>query len=358
MILREFLLENGIERLIDTYKIKASYHKTYPNLVCLKYSQIDSPMSEKIVQQCRGVILDIADRFKVISSPYDKFFNYGEGHASLIDWASAGIYEKLDGSLMTLYFYDGGWHVQSSGSPDASGEVNDFGMTFSELFWTVWEEKKHCLPKDSSKCFMFELMTKYNRVIVPQDENRLVLHGVRDRETLKESDPSQYALENGWEIVKKLPLTSLEEVLEAAKQINPMETEGYVLVDKHFNRVKVKSPQYVALSHMKEGFSSRRMLELVVANEGDEFLNYFPEWTDLYLQIKASFNGLIKTIKCAYFVHKDIEEQKEFALAVKEYAYSGVLFSLRAGKASSVEEAVRSLTIYKLESLVLGASAQ
>jgi hypothetical protein len=356
MLLREFLIKNGIDSLIETYKIKASYHKTYPNLVCLKYSQIDSPMGEKIVQQCRGIIVDIDKAFEIVSAPYDKFFNHGEGHAPEIDWSSASVYEKLDGSLMTLYFYNGVWRVQSSGTPDASGDINGFGITFSELFWKVWKEKNYLFPIDEDLCFMFELMTKYNRVIVPQEHNRLVLHGVRNKVTLEEFDPFEYKFKYGWEVVERLPLASFEDIIESAKRLNPMELEGYVVIDKNFNRIKVKSPQYVALSHMKEGFSSRRMLQLIMANEGEEFLSYFPEWAELYSEIKTSFYCLIDQINLAFERHQKIESQKEFAIAVKDYPFSGILFSLRAGKVNSAKEAISSITQNKLESLVLGGS--
>ena len=57
-------------------------------------------------------------------------------------------------------------------------------------------------------------------------------------------------------------------------------------------RIKIKSPQYVAIAHLRSGFSSRRMLEIVATNEGEEFLNYYPEWTDLYHHIRAKYDAL------------------------------------------------------------------
>ncbi len=40
-----------------------------------------------------------------------------------------------------------------------------------------------------------------------------------------------------------------------------MESEGYIVCDRDFNRVKVKSPQYVAIAHLRESFSARRLLK-------------------------------------------------------------------------------------------------
>lgn len=117
--------DQGLQNVVSQYKLNAIAHRKYPHLVLLKYSQRESPMGEKIVQQARGIILNASQDWQIICYPYAKFFNYGEAHAAEINWDSAKVYEKLDGSLMTLYWYDNQWQVASSGSPDGSGKVTD-----------------------------------------------------------------------------------------------------------------------------------------------------------------------------------------------------------------------------------------
>ncbi|MCU0542026.1 MAG: T4 RnlA family RNA ligase [Oscillatoriaceae cyanobacterium Prado104] len=352
MELQEYLRQHGLETLSATYQIKVTRHRQYPELVCLKYSQIESPLGEKIVQQCRGIIVDESQNWQIVSYPYDKFFNYGEGHAAAIDWSHAKVYEKLDGSLTVLYFYQGLWRVQTSGTPDAAGEVNGFGFSFAELFWKVWQELGYQLPSATDECFIFELMTPYNRIVVRQANNQIVLHGVRNTQTLLESAPSFWANKYGWELVASYPLTSWKEVIEASQHLDPMDSEGYIICDANFNRVKVKSPQYVAISHLREGFSTRRMIEIVLTNEGEEFLAYFPEWVDLYQKVKDRYQCLVGEIEEVYQQYKHIEVQKNFALAIKHFPYSGILFSLRAGRVAGVKEALRDVTIHKIEELL------
>ncbi len=360
MELQEYLRAHGLEKLAETYSIKATKHQQYPHLVCLKYSQLDSPMGAKIVQQCRGIILDQSNDWQLVSYPYDKFFNHGEGHAATVDWSSASVYDKLDGSLMTLYFYDGQWRVQSSGTPDGAGEVSGFGMSFAQLFWSVWTELGYQLPEATDCCFMFELMTKYNRVVVVQPTNQLVLHGVRNIQTLAELDPQPWSDKYGWQLVARHPLTSWPAVIAAAQQLDPMNLEGYIVCDRQFNRVKVKSPQYVAIAHLRSSFSSRRMLEIIMANEGEEFLAYFPEWTEIYQKIKHRYHELIQEITDAYQQYQGIAVQKDFAAAIQHLPYRGVLFSLRShqraltrtGKVQSVKECLQAITIYKMEELL------
>jgi len=94
------------------------------------------------------------------------------------------------------------------------------------------------------------------------------------------------------------------------------------------------------------------MLEIVVTNEGEEFLSYFPEWTDLYNKIKIRYQSFITEVEETYHQYQHIEVQKDFALAIKHLPYSGILFSLRSGKINSVREALRHATVQKLEELL------
>ena len=352
MELQEYLRENGLQKLSQEYKIKINRHQKYPHLVCLKYSQIESPMAEKVVQQSRGIILNEAKNWEVVSYAYDKFFNYGEPLAIPIDWQSATIYDKLDGSLMVLYYYDNQWRVQSSGTADGGGEVSGFNFSFSQLFWRVWQELNYPLPEEKEYCFIFELLTPYNRIVVKQPENNLVLHGVRNIKTLQEEKPQFWAEKYDFNLVKTFPLSSWQDIINSAEKLEPTEAEGYVICDANFQRVKVKSSQYVAWAHFRSSFSTRKMLLIIDNNEGDEFLNYYPEWTNYYQEIKQKYENLVQQIEDDYNKYKSLEVQKDFALAIKHLSYSGILFALRGGKSNSIKEALANSHLLKIEQLL------
>lgn len=255
-----------IKSLHAAYSIKSRRHEDFPNLVCLKYSQLESPFHEPIVQECRGIILDELNDWKVVSYPFDKFFNYGETNAADIDWSSAYYQSKLDGSLMTLYFYNEQWRVQSSGTPDASGSVSDFGFTFKELFWNTFDLLGYYLNSfERNYCYMFELQTPVNRVVVEHEEPSLTLIGVRNLKTFEEEHVSTYADENWFEddpVDYVLPhsFSDVKHLVTKANNLNPIEQEGYIVVDKDFNRIKIKSNKYVQLSHFREGVTSKKLL--------------------------------------------------------------------------------------------------
>jgi hypothetical protein len=304
----------------------------------LKYSQINSPMAEPIVQQCRGIILDEARDWAVVSYPFDKFFNYGEPNAAKIDWPSAKVFEKLDGSLMSLYWHAGAWRVASSGTPDAGGPAHDSGITFAELFWQTWNTMGYRLPDDPNMTFMFELMTPLNRIIVQHTQPRLILIGARRLTDYREETASEVAAKFGWTCVQTLPLGSLADCTAAAAKLTGLDGEGFVVCDADFRRIKVKCPQYVALSHMKDTLSPRSMLEVIRKGESDEFLNYFPEIRPVYESVKSKYDQLCQELNAEYEAVKEIESQKDFAMAIKASRCSSALFALRNKKSASLRE--------------------
>jgi len=68
----------------------------------------------------QGLILDKDNGYEPVAYPYKKFFNHNEPQgraiAEVLDWDTVTVYEKLDGQLCTVYFYDNQWHVASSGT--------------------------------------------------------------------------------------------------------------------------------------------------------------------------------------------------------------------------------------------------
>lgn len=334
------------------YGIVHRWHPTYPNLLLLKYDMIDSPMGEDIVQECRGLILDTADDFKPVAWPFGKFFNHGEGHADEIDWRTARVQEKLDGSLCTIWWYDNQWHVSTTGSPDAGGQVGDFPFTFKELFWRTFEECGYAVPPEDFRdfSFMFELTTKYNRVVVVHDHPRVTLLAVRNRVTGQEMDPETFLKMYG--VVGTFPLNSFENIIDTFRTLDPLHTEGYVVVDASFRRVKVKHPGYVSLHHLKEGATSKNFLNIIRSGERTEFLTYFPEWSEEFLAIQAKYDELVAHLETEYEEIKHIESQKDFALLATKTRCPGALFQVRKGYVKTIKDYLAGITIDSLSVMV------
>ncbi len=330
-----FLRQHGLDELARLFAVRAVRHPAYPNLVLLKYNQIESPMAEPVVQECRGLILDEADGWRPVSVPYRKFFNYAEPNAAPVDWATARVYEKMDGSLMTLFRYADRWHVASRNVPDAGGAAGAAGFSMADLFWRTFHALGYALPPaDADRCYMLELMTPQTRIVVQHAAARLVLTGCRRMSDGVELPPES-AAELGWEVVRTHPLATLADCLSAADAIDPFRAEGYVVCDAAFHRVKVKAPQYVAMAHLKDSLSPRRMLDVVRANESDEFLSYFPELRPTYDAVKAKFDRLCDETDAEYARLAGVTDPRAFAADALKARWSSALFARRSGKCES-----------------------
>lgn len=321
-------LRNGgtIASLEADLSVHCKRHGRFPNLCLFKYDQIASPMGNSVVQSARGIILDEADNWKVVAWPFNKFFNLGEGHAAEVDWSTARPFEKLDGSLVTMYFYNGEWHFATSGTPDACGPVGGASFNFDRLIRDTFEKHEGYDFRDFNPnwTYMFELTTPWNRVVVPHTEHHLTLLGMRNVSTGSprfgfEAPPeSAYELRNGptfdtgWgkdiRTVRSFDIHSEADLLASMANFEGVSQEGYVVCDQNFNRVKVKHPQYVLLHQMVGSLTVKKALDVVRKGEISEVVIHFPEWKKTFDELRTKLDTYIQLYEQNY--RRILEEMK------------------------------------------------
>ena len=89
--------------------------------ILLKYNQFLSDFSNPIVRECRGSIFYLRDDglYECVCRAFDKFGNYGEEYTDEIDWSTAQVQEKVDGSLIKVFYHNNSWHVATNGTINA-----------------------------------------------------------------------------------------------------------------------------------------------------------------------------------------------------------------------------------------------
>lgn len=345
-----------LETLEKEFHIYATRHKTHPNLVSLKYDQINADFSVQLVRECRGLILDEDDNWNVVARGFDKFFNVGEHLCPIADndaKSKVVAYEKKDGSLIMLYYYAGMWRAATTGTPDASGQVGDHGLTFEDLFWKTFLEHDYTVPPEAGHnlTYLFELMTPLNRVVVRHTKNKLSLLAVRNNLSGMLMRADQLAPNySNYKGVKQLfgSGATVVQLKETFKTADPLRLEGYVIYGPFGSMAKLKHPGYVALHHMVSSTSSKSMLDIIRQGEVAEVLTAFPEYKPQFDALQSKYDALVRKITDAYAEHQHHKTQKEFALAVKELPFSAALFSLRKAKVANVEQFLVELPIDKL----------
>jgi hypothetical protein len=155
----------------------------------------------------------------------------------------------------------------------------------------------------------------------------------------------------------------MEMVIAESKKLNPNKNEGFVVVDKHFRRVKIKSPQYVIMSLMswrdKDGLNKRRMLEVVRLNEGDELIAYFPKWQELYSSLKKIYDEYVNEIQALYDKVKESEifnNEKELSKHLQSLnlpiTIVKLIWNMKRGNVESARSYFSTLNGRKLEELL------
>lgn len=274
----------------EPYNIIVKENKDY---VLLKYNQIESDFKNSIVQCCRGIILNKEN--KIVCFPFYKFFNYGEPQTDKIDWETAKVQEKIDGSLIKVWF-DEFWHISTNGTINAyEAQLNEEGKTFGDLFEQV-RDKINFDKLNKDNTYMFELVSPENQVIVYYSETKIYHIGTRNNITFEEIEE-----DIGVEKPKLYNFNNLEDLIEFTKTLTK-DQEGFVVVDKNYNRIKVKSPQYL-MAHYLMGnmkFTPKRIVEIIKSGEQNEVLTYFPELQKEFNNIEVEINYFISKIYMNY----------------------------------------------------------
>lgn len=338
---------HGLDHVVDSLKLIA---KRKGDLVLLKYNQIESDYSIEAVQESRGIILDASDNWNIVCYGFKKFFNSQEGFAHSIDWNTARIYDKLDGSLINIWNHKGEWRLSTSGTIDGETDSNGSVKTFKDLvFDTISLHYKMSFDEFASKfdpmyTYMFELCTPYNLVVTQHKDSKLHLLGLRHKGTLIEEAIEQSKFD--WlSKPKSYSFKNLDEIRATFKD-RSWEDEGNVVCDANFNRIKEKNPSYVACHHLKSNLAQWHVMEVIKKNEVEEFCVYFKEREDEVRLLAKRFKELEKRLgliyaDLAYCSNTQKWTQKDFAEVVfknVERVFTGLMFGLRNGKMTSVRD--------------------
>lgn len=278
--------------------------------------------------QCRGLILNRDGA--IAARPLSKFFNLQE-HKEAIPSEPFDVYEKIDGSLGILYWYQDQPYIASRGSFNSDQAIKANQILMSQY--------SNAIPLlDRSLTYLFEIIYPANRIVVDYgDFEGLVLLAVIETESGKE-----HAIESfqhlGFPIAKKYD--GLKD-LEAIANLNEQNQEGFVIRFASGLRLKFKFTDYVKLHRVLTQVTSKVIWEMlrdqtpfedILERVPDEFYNWVKETKAnliaQYQQIedaaKADFERIIAIA--------DRGDRKEMAKHILTCQNHTILFSLLDGK--------------------------
>lgn len=341
----EFIKQHGFNALTEQLGISVKF---VDDLVLLNYNQIDSPKTHPIVIECRSLILN-KYTLQVVSRSFDRFFNLGEAQnvMPVIDWSKAEVFEKVDGSLIKIYNHAGKWQIATRGTAYAESDCMGHGITFRELVFKAlgvddeaeFQELMKRAHLDVNMTYIFELTSVENRVVRHYTGYNLHFLASRyndwkysytsrdERDWLMSGD---CILSGKIKFAKRFNFTSETAAVESAANLKDLD-EGYIVYQDGVPICKIKSPAYVAVHHIRgEGLNPKRISQLVLSGESDEYLSYFPDDEVVIEPYVQAYGVMLTDMRDAYRATKHIEDQKEFALAVAKHKFKGVLFTARS----------------------------
>ena len=303
-------------------------HPTLP-LIIWNYTPMTQygGLWDEITLQCRGLVTD--DKGNIVAKGFSKFFNIEEErHVATNEFE---IFEKLDGFLILVFWYDGEMVVTSRGS---------FTSKYAIEARRVLEEKYPDFENNGLNQFTycFELIG-FEQIVVAYPESDLILTGVFYRngsDILANKLIPNIWDEFGIKIVKKFDGLDWKNI----KQLNWQNAEGFVVRFSNGQRCKIKFEDYIQLHRQMtnlstiaiwEALSSGESVSSILTDVPDEFYGKVKEYEDdlqsefddieLQCQIIAKWCATLPT-------RKDIAEH----LFTKKPKYATIIFAILDGK--------------------------
>lgn len=293
-------IENGI--------VSSVAHPTLP-LTLYNYTprcQFERAWDE-VTKQCRGLIFHGE---QVIARPFAKFFNEGEHAEGEIPWQlPCEVTEKMDGSLLIVFHFDGEWYFATRGS---------FTSPQAQRGKEIYQQHYGFVPLDPAITYLFEVIYPENRIVVDYGETEdVVLLAMIETATGQErslDEASEYLRH-----VRRLPPSA---DAKALRSIIRDDEEGYVVRFANGFRMKVKGERYMQLHKLICGVSSRSIWEALSQSQPlDEMLAIIPdefgEWVKRERATQlAAFDALNARTEAAYLAVRDLPDRKSKALAI------------------------------------------
>ncbi len=300
---------------------------------------------DEITKQCRGLILD--DEGNVIAKGFDKFFNIEEHKSEEIPNESFEIFEKLDGSLGILFWYQGKWILSTKGSFTSEQSVRA-----KEIL-----NKYNFEPIPKGYTTLVEIIYPENRIVCDYgNEESLIVLSMISNASGKELDYSgllSISEETKMPVVKRYDGINDYKTL---KSLISKEREGYVVRFRNGFRMKIKGEEYVRLHRILTGFSNVDIWEyLKDGKDIDELLDRVPDEFDKWVkttirdlrygsyQLRETAGKLHDGFRYGKFGDRDPEPTKkefaEFVMKQQEVLHA-IMFAMWDGNNDKVDEII------------------
>ena len=286
--------------------------KEYPDLdlYLIKYDKEVSDMTDPDSNMCRGMIVRMSDN-KAVCVPPPKSCNIEKIYSSIEQWNTLSIEDFIDGTMINLFYSSGKWHISTRSN--IGGHCRWYGQkTFNEMFNEACNINFEAL--DTSKFYTFVLLHPENIIVTKYSIPEIILVSVGTIVDGTYVNLDIYKEDIGIKTPFSYRFDSIQDIKNYVFKQN-YQKQGIVIKDKNNNRYKIRNPNYDHVKLMRGNTNNLKYLyyENKKHKMIREYLNYFPEETELYKQFYDEFIKLVKDTLFyyrSYHIKKNIEINK------------------------------------------------
>jgi len=360
--------------ILEKYHIDGLLQKqTHPTLDLTIWNYTPKVQYERlwddITIQCRGLVTN--SKGEIVARPFKKFFNYEEHKPEDLPNEFFEVYEKMDGSLGILFYYEHElsderrYNIWFNNNYETGMErffdpknLPDFDNPYYEPTpktkgeWIIATrgsftspqaiKGKELLEKYNFKrlhtdyTYLFEIIYKENRIVCEYDYEDIVLLGMIETKSGNEvnihSNNEEIRFNNmisniGFRVV--MLYKTWGEGYDILKEEISNDREGYVIRFKNGFRMKIKGDEYVRLHRILTNISNRDIWEYLKDNKPfDELLEKVPDefndWVkETVKDLQNKFDSIKNTVEGEF---KELINKKEFAEKIKDNPNRSFLF--------------------------------
>ena len=348
----ESYILNIINTEPDWREILAEKHiniKESPPFAIFNYG-IDVDPIDPVVREARGIIIDL-DHKEVVCWPFTRFYNSYEEAAkedlAKFDWSHCRVEEKVDGSIVKLFHnpYTNSWQWSTNSCINAADANTFSGQSFLDVIKSAVNYHQITFEAlDEDMTYIFELVSPLQQIVIKYPKTLLYHIGTRSNITGEED----------WRYIGILHpetyhLHTLEDCLDAAQKLNNGDNiggEGYVVVDRNWRRLKIKSPEYVEAHKIRANLNiSKSHLVSVIREypeEIDNLCDVFPDIAVYYRFYQYKMTELEHDVDRFIIYARNLFEEynhdrKAVATVIKNHPYAAFGFEALKNNANAKE---------------------
>lgn len=305
-------------------------------LYCYSEKAIYEKCWNGFTRTARGIIL-CPSQSRIVALPFPKFFNVEE-NVDAVPNLPFETFEKLDGSLAIVYFWDGTWRCATKGSFNSTQAMYVEANLLPKLATNKMYE---------NYTYLFEYVSPHNKVVVSYDTPELRFLSAIDRDSGEEIDTLSASIEAvrlKVACAKQFSYFSVEQVLDDAKTL-PLSKEGYVLKFKNGLRLKAKGAEYCRVHKLISGLTPLSIWEAMFNGDDLEaYKKHLPE--EFYKDFDAIYSSLQEKLKVIaysvwnYYVSTKDLTDKELGLKLSTLPANiqPLIFNFRKNKQEAVHK--------------------